>query len=98
MDQTAKRARVRIQGVVQGVYYRASARDEAQRLGLTGWVRNTDEGDVLLEAQGPADRLDALVAWCWKGPPAARVDDVVVTWLEPEPDHPGAALGFVVRR
>lgn len=98
MDQTAKRARVRIQGVVQGVYYRASARDEAQRLGLTGWVRNTDEGDVLLEAQGPADRLDALVAWCWKGPPAARVDDVAVTWLEPEPDHPGAALGFVVRR
>jgi acylphosphatase len=98
MNQTAKRARVRIRGVVQGVYYRASARDEAQRLGLTGWVRNTDDGDVLLEAQGPADRLDALVAWCWKGPPAARVDDVAVTWLEPEPDHPGAALGFVVRR
>lgn len=98
MNQTAKRARVRIQGVVQGVYYRASARDEAQRLGLTGWVRNTDDGDVLLEAQGPADRLDALVAWCWKGPPAARVDDVAVTWLEPEPDDPGAALGFVVRR
>jgi acylphosphatase len=98
MNKTAKRARVRIQGVVQGVYYRASARDEAARLGLTGWVRNTDDGGVLLEAQGPADRVDALVTWCWKGPPAARVDDVVVTWLEPEAEGAGGAPGFVVRR
>jgi acylphosphatase len=98
MNETAKRARVRIHGVVQGVYYRASAREQAERLGLTGWVRNTDDGGVLLEAQGPADRVDALVAWCWQGPPAARVDDLVVTWLEPEAEGPGLALGFVVRR
>jgi acylphosphatase len=98
MNETAKRARVRINGVVQGVYYRASARAEAERLGLTGWVRNTDDGGVMLEAQGPADRLDALVAWCWQGPPAARVDDVVVTWLELEAEGPGLPRGFVVRR
>jgi acylphosphatase len=98
MNETAKRARLRIQGGVQGVYYRASARAEAERLGLTGWVRNTDDGGVMLEAQGPADRLDALVAWCWQGPPAARVDDVEVTWLEPETEGSGLPLGFVVRR
>jgi acylphosphatase len=98
MNETAKRARVHIHGVVQGVYYRASARAEAERLGLRGWVRNTDDGGVLLEAQGPADRLDALVAWCWQGPPAARVDGVVVTWLEPEAEGPGLAPGFLVRR
>lgn len=94
MDQTTKRARLRITGLVQGVYYRASAREQAQRLGLTGWVRNTGEDAVLLEAQGASDRLEALVAWCWKGPPAARVDDVEVSWIEPH-EHDA---GFVVHR
>ena len=94
MNQITKRARLRITGLVQGVYYRASAREQAQRLGLTGWVRNTDDGAVLLEAQGAPDRLDALVAWCWQGPPAARVDEVEVSWLEPH-EHDA---GFVVHR
>jgi acylphosphatase len=94
MDQTTKRARLRITGLVQGVYYRASAREQAQHLGLTGWVRNTGDGAVLIEAQGAPDRLEALVAWCWQGPPAARVDEVEVSWIEPH-DHDA---GFVVHR
>ena len=94
MDQTTKRARLRITGLVQGVYYRASACEQAQRLGLTGWVRNTGDDAVLLEAQGAPERLDALAAWCRTGPPAARVHDVEVSWIEPH-EHD---LGFVVRR
>lgn len=94
MDPSVKRARVRITGLVQGVYYRASAREQAQRLGLTGWVRNSGDDAVLLEAQGTPERLEALVAWCWNGPPAARVDDVAVSWIEPH-EHDA---GFVVHR
>jgi acylphosphatase len=94
MNDTTRRARLRITGQVQGVFYRASASEQARHLGLTGWVRNAGDGAVLLEAQGPVERVEALVAWCWQGPPAARVDDVEVSWIEPhEHDH-----GFVVRR
>jgi acylphosphatase len=94
MDQITKRARLRITGLVQGVYYRASAHEQAQRLGLTGWVRNTGDAAVLLEAQGAPERLEALVTWCRTGPPAARVHDVEVSWIEPH-EHD---VGFVVHR
>lgn len=94
MNQTTKRARLRITGLVQGVYYRASAREQAQGLGLTGWVRNAGDGAVLIEAQGAPDRLDALVAWCRRGPPAARVAEVEVSWIETH-EHDA---GFVVHR
>lgn len=94
MNQTTKRARLRITGLVQGVYYRASAREQAQRLGLTGWVRNSGDGAVLLEAQGAPERLDALVAWCRIGPPAAGVDGVEVSWIEPHAHD----VGFIVQR
>ena len=67
-----------IRGRVQGVWYRASAHKEARRLGLAGWVRNLPDGAVELTAEGPSEGLDALIAWCWKGPPLARVDDVKI--------------------
>ena len=73
-----KRVKVRVTGRVQGVYYRASTREKAASLGLSGWVRNTFDGAVELEAQGPPDAVDALVAWCHEGPPAARVREVAV--------------------
>lgn len=74
----AERARLalRIEGTVQGVSFRASARAEAQRLGLTGWVRNEDDGSVSAEAQGEPAPLQAFVAWCHKGPSAANVTAV----------------------
>jgi len=72
------RVRVRVTGVVQGVYFRASTQAEARALGITGWVRNRVEGAVELEAQGTPDAVDALVAWCRGGPPAARVSGVEV--------------------
>jgi acylphosphatase len=73
-----KRVRAVVRGLVQGVSYRAMARREAARLGLSGWVRNRPDGSVELEAQGSADRVEALVAWCRVGPPAAEVSGVEV--------------------
>ena len=63
-------------GRVQGVAYRASTVHEARRRGVTGWVRNLPDGSVELEAQGDDARVDALLAWCSQGPPAARVNGV----------------------
>ncbi|MBB3824487.1 acylphosphatase [Xanthomonas arboricola] len=66
-------ARFVISGVVQGVYYRASTRDRALALGLCGHARNQADGSVEVIAAGSAAALDALEAWLWQGPPAARV-------------------------
>lgn len=72
-------------GKVQGVYYRQSARQKAQELGITGFVKNLPNGDVMLIATGNTEQLNALVAWCRKGPPAARVTNVQV--IEEEAHH-----------
>ena len=73
------RLRVVVSGRVQGVYYRASCRDRAIELGLSGWVRNREDGAVELEAQGAADAVAALVAWCRQGPDMARVESADVS-------------------
>ncbi len=74
------RAHLLVSGIVQGVAYRQSAVDEARRLGLRGWVRNCADGRVEAEAEGDRASVEALVRWCRRGPPAAQVDDVAVTW------------------
>ncbi|MBI2327581.1 acylphosphatase [Candidatus Curtissbacteria bacterium] len=74
--------KVRIYGSVQGVFFRHSARKEAERLGLTGWVRNSDDGSVEAIAEGSKDKLEEFVAWCKKGPTAAEVEKVQVEWNE----------------
>ncbi len=65
-----------IRGRVQGVGYRAWTTQAARRLGLAGWVRNRENGDVEAMAHGPAASVESLVAACKKGPTFARVDDV----------------------
>jgi acylphosphatase len=70
---------IRVTGKVQGVFYRASARDEAERLGLSGFVRNEPDGSVYAEAEGEKETLDRFVEWCRRGPPHARVDMVAKT-------------------
>ena len=59
------------------------AQSKALELGLTGWVRNLPEGHVEAVAEGPKDKLEELVSWCWIGPPAARVKDVRGDWTDP---------------
>ena len=72
-----------VTGQVQGVSFRWYAAREATRLGLAGWIRNEPDGSVRAHAEGPADAVDEFATWCAQGPPAARVEDVAVTEVEP---------------
>lgn len=76
------RVHLLIAGEVQGVFYRASARDAADELGLTGWVRNLPTGEVEALVEGPEAGVERFIQWCWKGPSAASVSDVQVTRSE----------------
>ena len=66
-----------VSGRVQGVFYRASAREEAKRLGLTGWIRNRSNGDVEAVACGDSDALEQFEGWLWEGTAQAQVSDIV---------------------
>ena len=70
---------IRISGKVQGVFFRASARAEANRLELHGFVRNEEDGSVHAEAEGDRQNLDEFLSWCRKGPPHAQVDHVAAS-------------------
>ena len=63
-------------GKVQGVFFRASTQEEAQRLNLRGWVKNEADGSVRIEAEGEPAALQQLVDWCHRGPRHARVTNV----------------------
>jgi acylphosphatase len=89
------RVRLLVSGRVQGVFFRQSTADAARRLGVSGWVRNLPDGRVEAEAEGERAAVDALVAFCRRGPPAAHVDGVEVEPLPPS-GRPGE--GFSVRR
>ena len=73
-----------VRGRVQGVFYRASTQKKADKLGLAGWVRNCPDGSVEIHAEGDREKVEALIAWCRKGPPMASVTDVEQEWVEPE--------------
>lgn len=88
-----ERMEVVVHGRVQGVWYRASTREEARRLGLDGWVRNLPDGSVEAVFEGEAAALEAMLAWCRVGPPGARVSRVEVQRGAPV----GAPAGFSVR-
>ena len=79
-----ERAHLFVSGRVQGVGFRYSAVGAARRLGgLAGWVRNLDDGRVEAVVEGPREKLEELIARCRVGPPAARVEDVAVSWEPP---------------
>jgi len=92
-QQEQIRAHVFITGRVQGVGYRFSTRDEANRLGINGWVRNLSDGRVEALFEGSKAAIEEMIKWCHKGPRAAVVKDVAVEYEEPE-----GLLGFETRR
>lgn len=71
-----------ITGKVQGVFYRDSTRQKCQELGVNGFVKNQTDGSVYLEAEGTAQQLDELIAWCEQGPEKAQVEDITITESE----------------
>jgi acylphosphatase len=73
-----KRVNLTIRGHVQGVFFRASTRQQAQRLGLTGLVRNLNDGSVNAIAEGELENIDLFISWCKLGPSAACVKEVIV--------------------
>jgi acylphosphatase len=87
------RIRLLISGRVQGVGFRFGAADQARRLGLRGWVKNLSDGRVEIVAEGKRGALEALRAWSYQGPPAARVTDVSEQWLE----YRGEPASFGIR-
>lgn len=79
---------VRIEGRVQGVWYRGWTVQQAMRRGLNGWVRNRSDSSVEALFAGPADAVEAMVIACHQGPASARVTAVTARPADP-PDRPG---------
>ncbi len=82
------------EGKVQGVFFRANTREQAQKRDLKGWVKNLRDGRVEAVIEGPEDKVDDLIEWCKHDQPHARVDGVEVEREEPT----GEFDSFFVKR
>jgi acylphosphatase len=87
------RLHVFVTGIVQGVNFRHYARQQAQALGLSGWVRNLPDGRVEAVFEGNQQAVEAMVDWCRQGPSSARVEEVQVIRGE----EPQGLSGFRIR-
>ena len=87
-----ERARVIVEGRVQGVWFRDSTRREAASLGVAGWVRNLPDGRVEAVFEGEPESVAGMVAWSARGPERA-----VVTSVERHAEEPEGLVGFEVR-
>ena len=68
--------------IIKGVFFRVTAKEVADELGVTGWVKNMSDGNVEAVASGTEDQLQQFIQWCRKGPRRARVEDVVVEYTK----------------
>ena len=84
---------VLIEGRVQGVFFRLTMLNEAQKRGVVGWVRNLHDGRVEATFEGTRDDIEALLIFCKRGPRYARVDKIDSRWQRPT----GKYVGFTVR-
>lgn len=80
------RAIIVISGRVQGVFFRAHARDKARECGLHGWAANNSDGTLTIVAEGPRAKLRDFIQWCYTGPDLAKVSDVSVQWKDAHGD------------
>ena len=77
-----KRVHIFVSGRVQGVFFRANSKHFAEKLGLTGWVRNLEDGRVEIVAEGEEEKLREFVALVKRGPITAKVEGAEVEWLQ----------------
>ena len=87
-----QQAHLIISGRVQGVFYRASCKEIAQSLSLTGWVRNLPTSQVEVLVQGEKEQIEKLINWCKKGPPSAKVSSVDIQWGEVKENFKGFSI------
>jgi acylphosphatase len=92
MTDERVRRRVYVSGLVQGVWFRESCREEAMVAGVSGWVRNLADGRVEVALEGPRGAVDRIVTWCHHGPRRARVERVEIV-----DEAPVGERGFHVR-
>lgn len=83
---------VLISGRVQGVWFRASTKQVAKQLGLTGWVRNTSDGCVEAVFEGEERLINKMIEWCHQGPALSKVDNVEIINQEPTNDFNGFSI------
>ena len=89
-----QRVLILVKGRVQGVYFRASAKQTATELNIRGHVENLSDGDVRIVAEGETENLEKLIKWCGEGPPGAKVESVELKWLPPD----GGFIDFRINR
>lgn len=87
------RAQVIVHGLVQGVWFRQSTKDEALRIGVSGWVRNLPDGTVEAVFEGGKKQVEEIVGWCHRGPSGAEVTKVDISWQK----HKGEFSRFDIR-
>ncbi len=88
------RAYLRIEGIVQGVFFRANMRREALKLGVKGWVKNLPNGSVEAVVEGEREAVEQLIKWALRGPPAARVTKVTVIFSEPRKEFDDFSIRY----
>lgn len=74
----AKQAILKIHGKVQGVFYRVYTQEKAEKLELTGWVKNMPDGTVEVCLQGKEDAINKMIEWCREGSPSSKVEDIKI--------------------
>lgn len=77
-----KGVKLRIHGIVQGVFYRTSAIKEAKELSVVGWIRNRSDSSVECMAEGTKENLEKFISWCQKGSTHSKVERIDVEWME----------------
>ena len=80
------RVHIVVSGRVQGVLYRAGARQKARELGITGWTHNLIDGRVELMAEGEQEKVEQFAEWCRQGPPLAKVENVEIEYEDSKGD------------
>jgi acylphosphatase len=77
-----KRVKLRVFGIVQGVFYRTSAIKEAKQFNVVGWIKNRADSTVECVAEGSKENLEKFINWCRDGPEHAKVERIDVEWLD----------------
>lgn len=78
---------IKIHGQVQGVFFRVSAKEKADELGLFGYAKNADDGTVEIVAEGEKEKLEEFLSWCKAGPKHAKIEKVDVKWYNKKEEY-----------